>query len=105
METHFGYRVHSNNVVAKNNKTGVQKLKTVLWNWKNSSKHSMSIVAEELIASEKQIQRDDMDYLMYMSNYKKSIIGKWKIMEIGEMKGMDKNAVRSYRIRVLLNLL
>lgn len=105
MEPHFGYRVHSNNVVAKNNKTGVQKLKTVLWNWKNSSKHSMSIVAEELIASEKQIQRDDMDYLMYMSNYKKSIIGKWKIMEIGEMKGMDKNAVRSYRIRVLLNLL
>lgn len=104
-EPRFGYRVHSNNVVAKNNKTGIQKLKTVLWNWKNSSKHSMSIVAEELIASEKQIQRDDMDYLMYMSNYKKSIIGKWKIMEIGELKGMDKNAVRSYRIRVLLNLL
>lgn len=105
MEPHFGYRVHSNNVVAKNNKTGIKKLKTVLWNWKNSSKHSMSIVAEELIASNKQIQRDDMDYLMHMSKYKKNIIDKWKIMEFGEVKGIDKKAVRSYRIRVLLNLL
>ena len=45
----FSYRVHSNNVVAKSNKTGIQKIKTTLWNWKNSSKNSMSKVAQELL--------------------------------------------------------
>jgi len=34
-EPHFSYRVHSNNVVAKENKLIVQNLKTIYWNWKN----------------------------------------------------------------------
>lgn len=104
-EPRFGYRVHSNNVVAKNNKTGVQKLKTTFWNWKNSSENSMETVAKEIIPYANKWQKADRDYLMAMSNYKKSMISKWKVLMIGKMNGVDKKALRSYRIRILLNML
>lgn len=104
-EPHFGYRVHSNNVVAKNNKTGIQKLKTTFWNWKNSSKNSMATVAQEIIPYANKWKKVDKDYLMDMSNYKKSIISKWKVLMFGKMSSVDKKALRSYRIRILLNLL
>lgn len=102
---HFGYRVHSNNVVAKNNKSGIKKIKTTFWNWKNSSRNSMATVAGELIVNMKNLQKDDMDYLMCMRNYKRSILSKWKILMIGKMIDVDKRALRSYRIRILLNML
>ena len=103
--THFGYRVHSSNVVAKGNKTGIQKLKTILWNWKNSSKNSMSIVADELIANAKKLKKEDVEYLACVRDYKRNAVSKWKIMTVSGMSGVGKEAMRSYKIRVLLNLL
>lgn len=103
---HFGYRVHSNNVVAKNNKTVFQNLKTTLWNWKNSSKNSMATVAQELIASTKNLKKDDLDYLICMRDYKKNIVSKWKIFTAyNRTSGISKKVLRSYKIRILLNLL
>ena len=101
----FGYRVHSGNVVAKANKTQMQKIKTVWWNWKNSSKNSMSVVADELISNEKKFKPDDYKYLACVRDYKRNVFHKCSIILKAESSGADKKAVRSYRIRTLLNLL
>lgn len=101
----FGYRVHSGNVVAKTNKTQIQKLKTVWWNWKNSSKNSMAVVADELISNENKLEPDDYKYLAYVRDYKINIFHKGSIFLKAGANGVDKKAVQSYRVRILLNLL
>lgn len=101
---HFGYRVHSNNVVAKNNKTKFQKIKTIWWNWKNTSHNSMATVAKELIKNVNNLKADDLEYLNCIKNYKSDFTSKWKILTDNSNDEIDKSAVCSYKIRLLLNL-
>lgn len=102
---HFSYRVHSNNVVAKENKSIFKNLKTTYWNWKNSSEHSMGTVACELLNKGKSFSDEEVSYLTAMCNYRNSIKNKLKILDIKNKTDKNKKAIRSYRIRVILNLL
>lgn len=102
---HFGYRVHSGNVVAKANKTQIQKMKTTLWNWKNSSENSMSIVADELISNCKNLSFDDYKYLTCVRDYKKNFFHKCTLLFNTKRRDVGNRAALSYKIRVFLNLL
>lgn len=100
-EPHFGYRVHFNNVVAKNNKSIFKRIKTTIWNWNNSSKNSMSKVASEMVSNIPTLSENDRLFLKYIADYKKHRV--WLIRRADKYK-IDKDAVRSYKIRILLGL-
>lgn len=101
----FDYRVHENNVVAKTNKTFIKRIMTTHWNWKNSSRNSMSAVAKELLKNGKYIAEEDAEYLKAMSKYKNSVKYVWQVMFDSRIKCCVKKELRSYRIRLLLRLL
>ena len=98
---HFGYRVHSNNVVAKNNKSKIQQIKTIIWNWKNSSKNSMSKVAAEMLTNISDFPLKDRQFLEYIADYKKHRI--WLIKNIKKYT-LETASVRSYIIRILIGV-
>lgn len=101
----FSYRFHDNNVVAKQNKKFFKKIMTTLSNWRNSSVHSMQSVAKELLSNSGNISEDDFVFLTTMSNYKKSIKNKLRLMVDKRINNVNRDQLRSYRIRILLNLL
>ncbi len=101
----FGYRVHGSNMVAKNNKSLVQKLRTVYWNWKNSSKNSMGTVAAEMLQKARGLSPEDVRYLTWMSCYRKSLSAKWKLLIYNGTRCALSREKRSYYLRILLNLL
>lgn len=101
----FGYRVHEDNVVSKQNKSFIKKIKTSYWNWKNSCNNSMSDVARELLINRRSFSEDERIFLEAMSKYRGSIKNKRKILNDNKIKKINKNALRSYKIRVILGLL
>lgn len=100
----FGYRVHENNVVAQNNKTKISKLKTKVWNWKNSSQNSMAIVSKDLLINAKCLSEDEKMYLQKICKYKNSILVKNNLIWDSELKKINSKSARSYRMKILLNL-
>ena len=100
-EPHFSYRVHSNNVVAKNNKSFVKKIKTTWWYWNNSKKYSMATVAKEMLANIENISNEDRIFLNKISNYK---MHRLQIVFNTNKYDLDHASLRSYKIRILLGL-
>lgn len=100
----FSYRMHGKNVVAKGQKSLLKKLKTTWWNWKNSSRHSMSEVAAELLASPLNLTPEEVAYLNHVKTYRFSLRSKIYILKNAYTKSVPWQALRSYYIRVLLNL-
>lgn len=100
----FSYRVHSNNVVAKSNKTGIQKIKTTLWNWKNSSKNSMSKVAQELLDNCLDMSEKNKKFLLDVAAYKNSIAIKYRLISSKVISDMNNKELRSFKARIILNL-
>lgn len=99
----FSYRIHEKNVVAKNTSV-IKRLKTTIWNWKNSAENSMSDVAWELLQNGDNFTIEEINYLKLIVNYRKSILNKIKLIQNNYVNTIDHKAVRSYRIRLLLNL-
>jgi glycosyltransferase involved in cell wall biosynthesis len=100
-ETHFSYRVHSNNVVAKNNKSFVRKMRTTWWNWNNSRKHSMATVAKEMLKNIESLPDNDRKFLYQISAYKTHRL---QIIFSTNQFDLDHASLRSFIIRVLLGL-
>lgn len=98
---HFGYRVHSNNVVAKYNKSKIQKIKTTIRNWSNSKKRSMSIVAQEMLNKVHDLSNEDIVFLKMVAKYKRHRID---LCHICKKVDASKDAKRSFQIRILLGL-
>lgn len=103
-EPKFSYRLHEENVVAKGNKSPLKKLRTTWRNWKNGSRHSMAEVAAELLDKPLQMTAEERQYLMHVSCYRTSLRGKIYILRNAYTKSVPWQAIRSYYLRVLLNL-
>ena len=100
-EPHFSYRVHSHNVVAKSNKSMIKRMKTTLWNWKNSSKNSMSNVASEMLKNILNLNTSDQMFLKIVSEYKNHRIS---LVRFAKYSKADSSSIRSFRIRILMGL-
>lgn len=98
---HFGYRVHSNNVVAKNNKSLIQQIKTIIWTWKNSGMNSMSKVADEMLNNINNLSSEDTQFLKMIVDYRRHKIS---ICQICRKMDVGKDAIRSFVLRVILGL-
>ena len=103
-EPKFSYRLHEENAVAKGNKSPLKKLRTTWRNWKNGSRHSMAEVAAELLDKPLQMTAEERQYLMHVSCYRTSLRGKIYILRNAYTKSVPWQAIRSYYLRVLLNL-
>lgn len=102
---HFCYRIHSNNVLAKENKTLVQKIKTTCWSWKNCARNSMADVANEMIGNCENLSEIDKEFLFNVADYKDVLPKKIKILTDKRLGKVNKRALRAYRIKVIWNLL
>lgn len=100
----FGYRVHSNNVVAKQNKGLLKGLRTTIWNWKNSSKYSMAKVAKELLNNSDTLSIENRDFLIDASDYKKKMSAKFSMLKNKAARDRNIKVRRSYYLRIILNL-
>lgn len=103
-EPRFCYRMHENNVVAKNGKSFLKRLKNTWWIWKNGSEHSMSKVAEEMLEKPLSLTEEERVFLNHMKNYKTSLRSKVFVIRNANTEGVPWPAVRSYYMRVILNL-
>lgn len=100
----FGYRVHANNVVSKENKGIFKGIKTTIWNWKNSSKYSMSEVAKELLNNSDSFNLENRMFLIAASNYKNKLSDKICMLRNKATKDRNMKIKRSYYLRIVLNL-
>lgn len=98
---HFSYRMHSNNVVAKANKSRLQRIKTTIWNWKNSSKNSMATVACEILIHEPDTAPSDKQFLELVADYKRH---RYSVCRAYDGTDISKEAMRSFQIRVIMGL-
>lgn len=103
-EPKFSYRLHDTNVVAKNNKSVWKKIKTTWWNWKNGSRNSMALVAGEMLDKPLTFTEDEKRFLHHVKNYRSSVRSKNYILTHAQTEDVPWRAVRSYYLRVLLNL-
>ena len=101
---HFSYRMHSNNVVAKENKTVKEKILITYRGWKTESLNSKSIVAEEILKNITQMKSGDFAFLVNVANYKNSIRSKYTLITSKKRSEIPKSSIRSFKLRVLLNL-
>jgi len=104
-DAHFSYRMHSGNVVAKANKSGIRKLMTTYQNWKNSSRHSMADVARELLENTPDLSGDTREFLENMKGYKTSIRKKTALIRRAEKYDVPSSMMNSFKVRMMLNLL
>ena len=65
---HFSYRIHENNVVAKEKKSLLKKIKCVLWNWNNGRNNSVSYIAQEMINANILKRMKDKEYIEIVEN-------------------------------------
>lgn len=100
----FSYRLHEKNVVAKGNKSLLKRIRTTWWNWKNGSQHSMAEVAAELLDKPLQMTAEERQYLMHVTCCRTSLRSKIYILRNAYTQSVPWRAVRSYYLRVLLNL-
>lgn len=104
---HFSYRMHRENVVAKQNKSGIGKLKSTYSSWIGGSRNPMYLVAKEYMDNCPKLRTETREYLETMSGYKGSIRRKIRLIFYFRKKkaGFDQRALRSYQMRILLGLL
>ena len=104
---HFSRRIHKGNVVAKSGKNKIAKLRQSFQEWFiNSKKAPMNIFLKEFrhyISSFDDLAYDEGE-LECLINYKK-IKNKKEILCSKKYLTKNKRALRSFRIRLILNLL
>lgn len=90
-----------NNGILENWKGILKRMKTTLWNWKNSSKNSMSNVASEMLKNILNLNTSDKMFLKIVSEYKNHRISLVRFVKYSKA---DSSSIRSFRIRILMGL-
>ena len=103
----FGYRMHSNNVVAKDNNTFSERLKSTYQLWFDAGKkYPIQDMASDLIKNYSNVLKDeDIEYLRLLEKYKRNIIKKIKIITNKKTQSANSKGLRSFKIRILLGIL
>lgn len=101
----FSYRVHENNVTVKQKKSLIKRVLHTWKSWKNSSRNSMATVAKEMLENRVPVSIPDRDFLIHMQRYRDSIKNKLWLIRYETIQDVEYRALRSYKIRILLNLL
>ncbi|MFA1015970.1 glycosyltransferase [Dubosiella newyorkensis] len=102
----FSYRVHRNNVVAKNGKNRLLRMKQSISLWfGEKNKYSTSKFAAEILRHCNNLDKKDEDYLNDIIKSHKSLIAKMNIIKDSRTVSNNKRALISYKIRVLMGII
>lgn len=101
----FGYRVHSNNVVAKAGKGFFEKKKATLHNWFDKKNRGAIIsLAKNILDNCGGIKEYDREFLELLVKSESNLLCRFRIAFHPLTKARSKAALRSFRIRVLLGI-
>ena len=106
-EPSFSYRVHGNNVVAKNEKSVTKRIKCSMKIWfSNEHRGELSRFSEVLLKdNEKYIDKTTSDYIKNLVRSKKNIFLRFKIIFDPLTKTSNKAALLSFRKRCFLGII
>lgn len=106
-EVHYSRRMHSGNVVGREGKKKIELIKQKIRLWfKDGRSSPVDQFIEDIfynIKNEKlEIKLDD---LIPIINYRKNVVYKIKVLTDKRYTSTNKKAVRSFRVRIILNLI
>ena len=102
----FSYRVHDNNVVAKQGKSFGAKIRSSYRQWFVVNKHAYKRLCAELIENlDAQLNKQTKDYLHNVVASERSICSRIAVIKNPETYHYSKSILRSYKIRVLLGII
>lgn len=101
----FSYRMHQSNVLAKREKSPIKKLIHTWITWNDSRINTKSVVAAEMLDNCANLSEEDHAYLLRMRDYRKSFGNKLWLIRYETVQDIEYRALRSYKIRILFNLL
>lgn len=104
-EPHFSYRFHENNVVANKRHSGIVAKAQTMKRWKKTSNVSLTKVAEELESTVTTLSEDEKAFITNMVNAKRSLRSKIFLISYKGIKNMDSNSLKSFYMRIALNLI
>ena len=106
-DIHFSRRMHEGNVVGKRGKNFFQKISQSCNNWFKNSKNSSydKFIIDFVINTEDMRPVYNMEEMMALANYKKTIRNKIKIISSKHFVSASSSGLRSFRLRIIFNLL
>ena len=106
MEPLFSYRMHADNVVAKNGKSLKTRIKQsmVLW-FGEKNKYSISRFASEILNHCSNLNKDDEEYLRNIIECRRSMRARLKIINNSRTISNNKRALISFKIRVIIGII
>lgn len=104
---YFGYRVHENNVVAKEGKNLIRHIKSSLNKWfSKDHKNELSDYAEYFLRDNMDfLDEDTQNYINNLINSRNSFVYRLKLLFDERTKSQNKKAERSFKIRAILGVL
>lgn len=105
--SYFSYRVHSNNVIAKDGKTFYSKIKNTLQIWFGKKyRFKISSFAQELLDNVGYLMDEHVkEYFEQLSNCRNSIISRLYIIRSNLTRSSVVKATRSFKIKVILGII
>lgn len=106
-DPHFSYRFHSSNVIAKKKKFDIHIIKKIKkWKASKEETYSLKYLAREYLNNfSNDLEYSEKEFLMLLSNYDKSLINKFKLLEFRKILINNRPAIKSFYFRVLFNLI
>lgn len=103
----FSYRVHTNNVVAKNGKNFFMKIKSSLSRWfSNEHRNEISNFANRiLIDNSTYLDMETKDYINRLLKSRKNLLARFLVIFDSKTFAINKKAERSFKIRTLLGII
>lgn len=101
----FGYRVHSNNAVAKAGKSFFKKKKAAIHSWFDKKNRGAIIsLAKNILDNCEGIKQYDREFLELLAGCESNFFYRLRIVFHPLTRARSKAALRSFRIRVLLGI-
>lgn len=101
----FDYRMHANNVVAKEGKSFLKKVKSTYNLW-ISHKHEVSSFAADFLELNKDsLSQRQREYLEKLSTCRNNILSRLWLITSVQTVSANRRGLRSFKIRVLLGLI
>lgn len=104
---HFSYRVHSNNVVAQEGKSKMNKIKNSLnfWFSKNNIHLITNFIKDFQMVNQEILTKETSEYLYKFIGTKTKLSYRFWIIFNNKTKSTNKKGLRSFRLRTLLGII
>ena len=98
------YRQHEKNVIAKRNKSWRARLNQVSNQWLKDKGLGSKLATELLMKCSSELNEEDRRFCECLADYRRNLNSKIYLMRQAKKNSDNRDAIRSFRIRILLNL-